>query len=261
MNAQEAARSVLIEVVNILGAFKKDIVIVGGWVPDLTYPNKKHVGSLDVDLAIGPGAIGDDAYSSILARLKENDYSHTTHPTRFHRNVPGVADPIKVDLITGEYVTAQKAETIQIDELSINCLRGIDLAFEACNEIFIEGTMPDGSRNIVRAQVVRPEAFILIKAFAMAERKKEKDAYDIAFVLNHYNPSLAVLANRMAVMVKSGLGAQAFQILVAKFATLQSVGPTWAAKVAEENGLDREQTQQAAFQDMQELFKEIRYNQ
>ena len=54
MNAQEAARSVLIEVVNILGAFKKDIVIVGGWVPDLTYPNKKHVGSLDVDLAIGP---------------------------------------------------------------------------------------------------------------------------------------------------------------------------------------------------------------
>lgn len=260
MNPQEAARSVLIEVVNILGAFKKDIVIVGGWVPDLMYPNKKHVGSLDVDLAVGPGAIGDDAYSSILARLKENDYSHSTHPTRFLRNVPGVADPIKVDLITGEYVNAQKAKTIQIDELSLNCLRGIDLAFDACDEIAIEGTMPDGSRNCVRAQIVRPEAFILIKAFAMADRKKEKDAYDIAFILSHYDPSLTDLASRMAVMVKSGLGAEAFQILVAKFATLQSIGPVWAAQVAEGNGLDREQAQQAAFQDMRELIGKIRNN-
>lgn len=258
MNPQEAARSVLIEVVNILGAFKKDIVIVGVWVPDLMYPNKKHVGSLDVDLGVGPGAIGDDAYSSILARLKENDYSHTTNPTRFHRNVPGVADPIKVDLITGEYVTAQKAKTIQIGELSINCLRGIDLAFDAFDEIAIEGTMPDGSHNSVRAQIVRPEAFILIKAFAMADRKKDKDAYDIAFILSHYHPSLTYLASRMAAMIKSGLGAEAFQILGAKFATLQSVGPAWAAQVAEENGLDREQAQQAAFQDMQELIGKIR---
>lgn len=260
MNPQEAARSVLIEVVNILGAFKKDIVIVGGWVPDLMYPNKKNVGSLDVDLAVRPGAIGDDAYSSILARLKENDYSHKTNPTRFHRNVPGVADPIKVDLITGEYVTAQKTKTIQIDELSINCLRGVDLAFDASDEILIEGTMPDGSHNSVLAQIVRPEAFILIKAFAMADRKKEKDAYDIAFILRHFDPSLTDLASRMDVMIKSGLGAEAFQILVAKFATLQSVGPTWAAQVAEEIGLDREQAQQAAFQDMQELTGKIRNN-
>lgn len=35
MDQKEAARAVLIEVVNILGAFKDDIVIVGGWVRPL----------------------------------------------------------------------------------------------------------------------------------------------------------------------------------------------------------------------------------
>jgi len=130
MDQKEAARAVLIEVVNILGDFKDDIVLVGGWVPDLMYPDKNHVGSLDVDLAIGPGAIGQDAYTTILGRLKENNYTHKTSPTRFYRNVPGATEPVKVDLISGEYAGDEKAAAIRVDELSLNALRGIDLAFE-----------------------------------------------------------------------------------------------------------------------------------
>ena len=258
MNQEQAARAVLIEVVNILGVFKDDIVIVGGWVPDLTYPNKNHIGSLDVDLAIGPGAVGQDAYTTILGRLKENEYSHATGPTRFYRRVPGVDDPIRVDLISGEYVNDDKARTTEVDELRLSCLRGIDLAFEDCEEVTIEGTMPDGTRNVVRAMMVRPAAFVMIKAFALADRKKEKDAYDIAFFLNNYQPSLATLAAKLAPRIAGGLWAEAHQILTEKFATLESVGPSWAAQVAEENGQDREQAQQAAFQDAQDLFDEIR---
>ena len=257
MDQTEAARAVLIEVVNILGAFKDDIVIVGGWVPDLKYPGKNHVGSLDVDLAIAPGAVGSDAYSTILARLKEKEYSHKTGPTRFYRSVPGVDDPVKVDLISGQYVNKERTGAIRVDELSLNTLRGVDLAFEACEEITIEGTMPSGVHNIVRARIVRPEAFILIKAFTLAERTKEKDAYDIAFILHNYEPSIAALATSLAPLVKAGLGAEAYQILTEKFATLESVGPSWAAQVAEENGEDHTQAQRAAFQDARELFDEI----
>ncbi len=61
MDQKEAAHAVLVEVVNILGAFKNDLVVVGGWVPDLKYPDRNHVGSLDVDLAVGPGAVGTNA--------------------------------------------------------------------------------------------------------------------------------------------------------------------------------------------------------
>ena len=186
MNQEQAARSVLIEVINVLGVFKDNIVIVGGWVPDLKYPNKNHIGSLDVDLAIRPGGVGQDAYTTILGRLKASGYSHATGPTRFYRRVPGVDGPIKVDLISGEYGGDNKSRTTQVGELRLNCLRGIDLAFEDCEELAIEGMMPDGTRNVVRAMIVRPGAFVMIKAFAMADRAKEKDAYDIAFVLNNY---------------------------------------------------------------------------
>ena len=248
----------MIEVVQILGAFKDDLVIVGGWVPDLMYPGKNHVGSLDVDLAVGPGAIGANAYSTILGRLKEKDYSHELGPTRFYRVVPGAAEPVKVDLISGEYAGDEKAAAIQVDELRLNTLHGIDLAFEVCQEITIEGNMPDGTQNTVRARIARPEAFVLIKAFALAERAKEKDAYDIAFILHNYEPSLAALAATLAPLVAHGLGAEAYQILSEKFATLESVGPSWAARVAEENGQDLQQAQQAAFQDAQDLFDEIR---
>ena len=41
-----ASRAVLIEVMNVLGAFRDDIVLIGGWVPDLLFPNHGHIGSV-----------------------------------------------------------------------------------------------------------------------------------------------------------------------------------------------------------------------
>ena len=54
--------------------------------------------------------------------------------------------------------------------------------------------MPDGSQNTVRVRIVLPEAYILIKAFALDERQKEKDAYDIHFILRNYPPDVEALA-------------------------------------------------------------------
>ncbi|MCK4728082.1 MAG: hypothetical protein KAT27_04090, partial [Desulfobacterales bacterium] len=49
-----AARSVLVELVHLLGEYWKNIVLVGGWVPDLLLTRKEspHIGSIDVDLAL-----------------------------------------------------------------------------------------------------------------------------------------------------------------------------------------------------------------
>ena len=44
MKETEAARAVLLEVLNALGAMRDDLVIIGGWVPDLLYPSNNHVG-------------------------------------------------------------------------------------------------------------------------------------------------------------------------------------------------------------------------
>ena len=176
-----ASRAVLIEVMNVLGVFRDKIVLVGGWVPDLLYPNSGHIGSLDVDLAISQTAIGANAYETILNRMVQAGYEHHASPTRFTKLVAGVKEPVKVDLVGGQYVAGEKTRTIQVNELGLNTLRGLDLAFDVCQDIELSGAMPDGSQNTVRARIVLPEGYILIKAFALDERMKEKDAYDIHF--------------------------------------------------------------------------------
>src|SRR6202795_2101828 len=90
-----ASRAVLIEVANVLGAFREHLVVVGGWVPELLFPNRGHMGSLDVDLAVAPTARAENAYETILKRMLEAGYSHDTRPTRFRKKLADVADPVK----------------------------------------------------------------------------------------------------------------------------------------------------------------------
>jgi hypothetical protein len=48
----EAARSVMLELAHLLGEYRNDIVVVGGWVPQLILlsASLQHVGSIDVPL-------------------------------------------------------------------------------------------------------------------------------------------------------------------------------------------------------------------
>jgi len=115
----------------------------------------------------------------------------------------------------------------------------------------------DGSVNQVTARLVAPEAYILIKAIAMDERTKDKDAYDIAFVLKHYKPSLADLAKKVRGVSQAGIGKEALELLRAKFRTFDSVGPVWAGRAASTAGEDAVQFQRAAYEDAAELFRRL----
>jgi len=138
--------------------------------------------------------------------------------------------------ITPQIAYSVCAKLARLDALQINTLRGVDLAFAACDEISIKGVMPDGTRNTVRVRVVRLEAFLLIKAFALDERTKDKDAYDIAFVLRNYQPSVESLAEPMRTLTATGLGREGYGILQAKFESLDSIGPVAAARTTQEQG-------------------------
>ena len=65
--AVNAAYSVLIEIVRVLGEYRDNIVLIGGWVPQFLFQNKGewHTGSIDVDLALDHKRITDEAYKGI----------------------------------------------------------------------------------------------------------------------------------------------------------------------------------------------------
>jgi len=101
----------------------------------------------------------------------------------------------------------------------------------------------------VRLRIVKIEAFIILKAFAMADRTKDKDAYDIYFCLKHFSTGVAELAQLYRPMLHNGLVREGIAILHDKFATIDSVGPLWAAQIAHENdGVDRDIAQRDAFE-------------
>ena len=104
------------------------------------------------------------------------------------------------------------------------------------------------------SRAVLVECLILIKAFALDERQKEKDAYDIHFILRNYRPDIESLAARVNPLLSSRLAREGYDILKTKFATLESVGPSWAAKVAQEQGENDEQWRRSAFAYAQALF-------
>ena len=68
-----AARSVLIEVANLLGAYRDQLVVVGGWVPELLLPGG-HVGSTDVDLALDHRHLDEGSYRTIREQLLGRGY-------------------------------------------------------------------------------------------------------------------------------------------------------------------------------------------
>lgn len=68
----QAAYSVLIELGQVLGAYRGKFVVVGGAVPWLLLPNAQpaHVGTLDIDLDLDPDALGDDEYAAFVETLE-----------------------------------------------------------------------------------------------------------------------------------------------------------------------------------------------
>jgi len=73
-NAEQvaAARSVLLELMLLLGEYCDHLVLVGGWVPEflITQPSEPHIGSIDVDLAVDHRAITEAGYRTIRQLLK-----------------------------------------------------------------------------------------------------------------------------------------------------------------------------------------------
>ena len=234
MTEVDACRSVLVEVLTILAKDLDKLVVVGGWVPELAFPERGHIGSLDVDLALDATKLQPMAYESIGGKLAQAGYTRSPEMmNRFFRQVPGSALQIRVDLITGEFDGIEsEGSHHRIQGLTIWKARGIELAFASQQDVSIEGFLPGGGHNKITARMPTIPAYICIKAITLGERKKEKDAYDIFFCIENFPGGPRALAGEFRAIIGDPLVAEGISVLREKFARLDGVGPVWAALVA-----------------------------
>ncbi len=97
----------------------------------------------------------------------------------------------------------------------------------------------------------------MIKAIAMDERTKDKDAYDIAFVLKHYQPSLADLAKKVRGVSQAGIGKEALELLRPSSIHLIPLDQCGLVEQLQLLGKTQCQFQRAAYEDAAELFRRL----
>jgi hypothetical protein len=145
--AVEAARSVLLELVHLLGAYRDDLVLIGGWVPEFLLPQKSqpHVGSMDIDLAMNHRTLQEEGYRTIQELLLGRGYQPGSQPYIFYRvvHVGSHTVRVQVDLLAGEYEGTSTGHRHQrIQGILARKVRGCDLAFEMACDVTIEGALP-----------------------------------------------------------------------------------------------------------------------
>jgi hypothetical protein len=164
--------SVYLELMTILGAYREALVLVGGWAPYFILErfgredtDFRHVGSIDIDVAVNPRLVSPDEYASIVERLERRGYRQRLNrlgqpiPFVFEREVSlgeeRDAHIIEIDFLAPEYGGTGKShrhQRVQHDLLARKA-RGSDVVFDHCFDYELTGVLPDGAENAVHVKI------------------------------------------------------------------------------------------------------------
>jgi len=260
----EAAHSVMLELVRLLGEYRNDIVVVGGWVPALLIPQDKarHIGSIDVDLALNHKTLKDPGYKTICRLLEDRGYKQDDkQPFIFWRTVRvGNKDiTVEVDLLAGEYEgTGKDHRTQSVQDVRARKARGCELAFRFTAEVPIEGMLPDGAKDTATVRVAAMVPFLAMKGMAMATRLKEKDPWDVYYCIRYYPGGTGALAAEFAPHIRHGLVREGLQHIAEKFASPDHIGPKSVADFEElTDPEERDLLQRDAYERVQDLLRNL----
>ena len=241
-----AAHRVLVELVNLFNEYRDDIRIVGGWVPDLMFPDEGHVGSVDVDVLINHIKLKDSGYLTMSKILLQNGYEE--HPDKYFSfikrvQVDGIDYDVDVDVLAGMYGGTQKKKRSQhVQGVKALKATGGNFAFEFDPQMIrVEAERPDGAFDVARVNVIAVVPYFVMKTAAMG-RGKAKDAYDLYFLVKHYHDGLDSLAKLFDDYGESKIILEMKEKLSEKFASPNHAGPTDVAAF-----LDLEDEEEIAF--------------
>ena len=198
----QAVKSVLIEIGQILGSFKGKFAVIGGAVPWLLLGNEDmpHVGTLDVDLALDAEALDDGEYANLIRALMDQGYEQREDLRRFqlirqiHPADGGGPIDVVIDFLMPRDVEIVKNIPPLINNFAVQRADGADLALHFYEMVAISGTMPEGGHNRVEVAVCSIPALLAMKGYALGQRLKHKDAYDIYYCIRNYPDGIEGLA-------------------------------------------------------------------
>jgi hypothetical protein len=252
----------LVELCSLLAQYQDDIRIIGGWVPELLFPDQGHVGSVDVDMLINHLTLNDEGYQTMARILLNNGYKE--HPDKYFSfikqvEINGVPFDVDVDILAGMYGGTRKRKHSQhVQGLKAMKATGGDFAFKfEPRRVKLEAPRPDGAIDTARVNVVALVPYFVMKTAAMG-REKAKDAYDIYFLIKHYPGGAKQLALEFSGSSETPIVREMREKLSEKFASVDHAGPVDVAAFMDlSDEQEIEMIHRDAFEQVQALLSSI----
>ncbi len=254
-----AVKAVLIEIGQILGSYRGRFAVIGGAVPWLLLPDAEmsHVGTMDIDLGLNAEALGEQEYVTLIRALLNHGYEQREELRRFQlvRQVRADDGGSPIDVVV-DFLMPRSAEIERntppiIDGFAAQRADGADLAIRFQRLVEIKGRMPEGELNCVEIAVASIPALLAMKGFAIENRLKRKDSYDIYYCIRNFPGGATALAQECHSVLKHLEGERGYRFIADKFATVEGFGPMCVRLFVEDTQLlgarTPEQWQQDAF--------------
>lgn len=235
-----------------IGPWGGRMVLVGGLVPRYLVSAAietvgPHIGTTDLDVVLGVALATDE--EEVYRTLQRNLVGAQFHPGRdedtgqelSYRWQRDDVDGIRVVLEffcpvgDGEPGRLRRNPTESAgSRISAIRLTGAELAAQDYIVVPLPGEVLDegGTRDDVHLRVAGVLPFVVLKALALAEREKDKDAYDLVWTLSAFDggPAGVVAAAACSPVLRSPLVPVALAKLREHFAGIERVGPSRYAR-------------------------------
>ena len=194
--AVRLAKSASLYIATKLGDLNDDIVIVGGMVPSLIVPQSElpagrmpHIGTMDVDLGLAIGILDQQRYHELGERLRnagcEPDVKDTGQRTNQRWRIKSDGQQVTVDFLIPPTLDGDKGGGLRNLEEGFAAIitPGLELAFADRRLVTLDGETLHNEQAKRDVWVCEAGAFTVLKALAFRSRGENKDAYDLAYVL------------------------------------------------------------------------------
>ncbi len=236
-----------LHIASVLGDLMEHVTLVGGLVPSLLAqrePRSPHVaaieahpGSTDIDLGLELALFEAESYATIVEVLGgagfRPDLSEGTGNETHQRwrSPDGPGCPVLVDFLIDQTERGERPSSVKHIGKSFGATvtPGLELVSRDRWLCPLEGTNLAGTRLKRDLWVCGPASFVILKARAIRRRRKEKDAYDLTYVLRTC-ASIPALAAALRPLSSHPAAAQALRWLAEDFETLDHIGPTDVAR-------------------------------
>ena len=252
-----AVRSVLVEIGQVLGSYRGKFAVIGGAVPWLllNQSDMPHIGTLDVDLTLDVEALDDGEYAQLVESLLRQGYRQGERLRRFQlvRTVPardrGADIDVIVDFLRPHDAPIAKNTPPLVADFAVQRADGADLALRFYHLVAIDGDMPDGGSNLVQIAVASIPALLAMKGYAIANRRKEKDAYDIYYSIRNYPGGIEALVAATSPLLAFDTARAGYLYIAEKFRHPEDFGPTLVRQFVDRPDMLAERTAEQWQQD------------